>query len=181
MKLKINSWPAATADFVNHRVLNEYIQDTSRRNGVHSKTLYDTRVEKIFKKGEVWKVQTSTLEKIQGAFHGVERDWVRPRLVSQYQKLNLQDFDAVVIASGHYHACRIPDIPGLAAWKKRWPGRVQHSKSYRHPQSFKDQVSIPRNVQARRKTILKLHWPELTDRMSFSSARASRLSTLLAR
>ena len=157
MKLKINSWPAATADFVNHRVLNEYIQDTSRRNGVHSKTLYDTRVEKIFKKGEVWKMQTSTLEKVQRAFHRVERDWVRLRLVSQYQKLNLQDFDAVVIASGHYHACRIPDIPGLAAWKKRWPGRVQHSKSYRHPQSFKDQVSIPRNVQARSKTIFELH------------------------
>lgn len=55
----------------------------------------------------------------------------------------LQVFDAVVIASGHYHACRIPDIPGLAVWKKRWPSRVQHSKSYRHPSGFKDQVSTP--------------------------------------
>ncbi len=37
MKLKINSWPVDTADFVNHRVLNEYIQDTSYKTGVHSK------------------------------------------------------------------------------------------------------------------------------------------------
>ncbi len=46
----------------------------------------------------------------------------------------------MVVASGHYHACRIPDIEGLKEWKERWPGRVQHSKSYRHPRGFRDQV-----------------------------------------
>lgn len=124
MKLKINSWPDGTADYVNHRVLNQYIQDTSYKSGVHSRTLYDTRVEKVFKSGESWKVQTSTLIKHQSVFRMVQRDWT---------------FDAVVIASGHYHACRIPDIYGLAAWKKRWPSRVQHSKSYRKPSNFRDQ------------------------------------------
>ena len=49
-------------------------------------------------------------------------------------------FDAVIIASGHYHACRIPDIPGLAAWKASWPDRVQHSKTYRRPEAFAGQV-----------------------------------------
>ncbi|KAF6232137.1 hypothetical protein HO173_009731 [Letharia columbiana] len=124
MKLKINSWPPGTADFVNHRVLNEYIQDTSYKTGVHLTTKYNTRVEKVFKSGQDWKMQTSTLTRDQGALHRVERDWT---------------FDAVIIASGHYHACRIPDISGLAAWKKRWPSRVQHSKSYRHPRNFRDQ------------------------------------------
>lgn len=124
MKLKINSWPPGTEDYVNHRVLNDYIQDTSQKTGVHSKTLYNTRVETIFKSGRLWKVQTSSLTRKEGAFHRVERDWI---------------FDAVVIASGHYHACRIPDTPGLAAWKKQWPSRVQHSKSYRHPRGFKGQ------------------------------------------
>lgn len=51
-----------------------------------------------------------------------------------------QEFDAVVIASGHYHACRIPEIPGLAKWKVHWPHRIQHSKSYRNPRSFRGQV-----------------------------------------
>jgi len=42
-----------------------------------------------------------------------------------------------VVASGHYHAPRIPDIPGLAALKQRWPTAIQHSKGYRTPDGFK--------------------------------------------
>lgn len=143
MKLKINSWPAGTDDYVNHRVLNEYIQDTSRRTGVHSSTHYNTRVEKVFKSGKVWKVHTSTLNKFHNNWQRTESDWVSNRLHLQSVKLRrYQIFDAVIIASGHYHACRIPDVPGLAAWKKQWPTRVQHSKSYRKPYDFRDQVSI---------------------------------------
>jgi cation diffusion facilitator CzcD-associated flavoprotein CzcO len=52
----------------------------------------------------------------------------------------LQEFDSVVVASGHYHSPNVPDIPGLKEWKKRWPDRVQHSKGYRKPDDFKDQV-----------------------------------------
>lgn len=82
MKLKINSWPDGTSDFVNHRVLNEYIQDTSRKTGVHSKTEYNTRVEKVFKNGKLWEVQTSTLSWSQKNFHKAERNWVRFRLLA---------------------------------------------------------------------------------------------------
>ena len=84
MKLKLNSWPNGTEDYVNHRVLNEYIQDTSGRTGVHSRTHYDTRVEKVFKNGKVWKVQTSTLVKDQDSAYRIERNWVRLLLLSQY-------------------------------------------------------------------------------------------------
>jgi len=55
----------------------------------------------------------------------------------------------VVVASGHYHACKVPDIRGLKEWKKEWPERVQHSKSYRRPDEFQDQVrtfSVRRDV-----------------------------------
>jgi hypothetical protein len=44
-----------------------------------------------------------------------------------------------VVASGHYHACRVPAIPGLEELKAAFPSRVQHSKSYRHPQDFHGQ------------------------------------------
>ena len=144
MKLKLNSWPAGTADFVNHRVLNEYIQDTSRRTGVHSSTQYNTRVEKVSKCDKSWEVHTCTLTKDQDTWYRADRDWVRHQLHSRSLKLRTkQTFDAIVIASGHYHACRIPDIQGLASWKKKWPTRVQHSKSYRHPGEFKDTVIAP--------------------------------------
>ena len=53
-----------------------------------------------------------------------------------------KDFDAVVVASGHYHAPRIPDIPGLAESKAKWPSRIQHSKAYRRPSGFEDKVGL---------------------------------------
>ena len=87
MKLKLNSWPPGTEDYVNHRVLNEYIQDTSHKTGVHSKTIYNTRVEKVFKSGSVWNVRTSTLTRNKEAFHRAERDWVGLQLPSQYLQL----------------------------------------------------------------------------------------------
>lgn len=146
MKLKINSWPDGTPDFVNHRVLNAYIQDTSRKTGVHERTLYGTRVEDISKRGSVWKVRASTLAQNSGTTKTSERDWVGNTILwDDTDGLTVgQEFDAVVIASGHYHACRVPDIPGLAESKARWPDRVHHSKSYRNPKGFKDQV--PRSM-----------------------------------
>ncbi len=47
----------------------------------------------------------------------------------------------MVVANGNYHACKVPDIPGLKEWKSKWPDRVQHSKRYRRPDEFKDEVS----------------------------------------
>ena len=51
----------------------------------------------------------------------------------------IQAFDAIVIATGHYHACNVPAIPGLADWKRRFPDRVRHSKRYRRPDEFRGQ------------------------------------------
>lgn len=48
----------------------------------------------------------------------------------------------MVIANGHYHASKVPDIAGLKEWKERRGDRVQHSKSYRTPEGFRDQVGI---------------------------------------
>jgi hypothetical protein len=58
-----------------------------------------------------------------------------------------QEFDALVVASGHYHSPRVPDIPGLKEWKQRWPSRVQHSKNYRDPEEYRNQVGpLPRRL-----------------------------------
>lgn len=50
-----------------------------------------------------------------------------------------QLFDAVVVASGHYHAPNIPQIPGLSEWKNAFPDQVSHSKRYRSSQGFENQ------------------------------------------
>lgn len=51
-------------------------------------------------------------------------------------------FDAVVIATGHYHVPSIPQVPGLAEVYYRFPSKVKHSKTFRATDNFKDQTVI---------------------------------------
>ncbi|KAM3123695.1 hypothetical protein CJJ07_000246 [Candidozyma auris] len=53
-----------------------------------------------------------------------------------------EDFDAVVVATGHYHVPFIPDVPGLAEVQQRWPKVVQHAKYYRNSRPYKDKTVI---------------------------------------
>ncbi|ETI19964.1 hypothetical protein G647_08979 [Cladophialophora carrionii CBS 160.54] len=125
MKVSLASWPPRTADFVTQNVLEEYIQGIAEQHGVNAVTHYHTRVEEVRKHEGRWAVRTTRLQ--QTATPGwrlVERLWA---------------FDAVVVASGHYHMPRIPDYPGLSEWKRAYPDRVWHSKRYRSPQICRDQ------------------------------------------
>lgn len=62
------------------------------------------------------------------------------KIVIDIIKWHIKTFDAVVIATGHYHAPYVPDLPGLADWRRKWPDNVIHSKQYRIPEQFKDKV-----------------------------------------
>lgn len=57
----------------------------------------------------------------------------------EIQLTSPQCFDAVVVASGHYNAPNIPDIPGLADWKRQFPNTISHSKRYRTNEGFEEQ------------------------------------------
>lgn len=129
MRTTLMPWPSGIGDFVNQRYLEEYIQDISRTTGVHNCTQYRTRVESVSKFGSSWKVSTVSLVKRSPKEQPFlqERHWI---------------FDAVVAASGHYNAPRIPDIPGLTDWKASWPDRILHSKQYRSPGRFEDKTVL---------------------------------------
>ncbi|CAE7212362.1 dimethylaniline monooxygenase [Pyrenophora teres f. teres] len=121
LETTLNRFPAGTEDYVTHKVLADYIQSTAISTGVHEITQYDTNVKSILKRGESWSVETATLQSdITG-----DVLW----------KTSVQNFDAIVVASGHYHSPRVPPTPGLADWKRRWPNRVEHSKRYRRPEN----------------------------------------------
>ncbi|ODV85850.1 hypothetical protein CANARDRAFT_7213 [[Candida] arabinofermentans NRRL YB-2248] len=47
-------------------------------------------------------------------------------------------FDAVLLASGHYDLPYVPDRPGLKEWSAKYPNSVSHAKSFRHARQFKD-------------------------------------------
>lgn len=63
MKVTLNSWPENTPDYVSHRVLNAYIQDTARITGVHEATVYGARVVNVQKvdSKEKWRVTWTQL------------------------------------------------------------------------------------------------------------------------
>ncbi|KUJ17156.1 FAD/NAD(P)-binding domain-containing protein [Mollisia scopiformis] len=126
--LKEFPWPKRTPDHVSVHVKQKYIQDYAEKFGVVPLIRFNTRVEKLEKVGQTWKVRSTTLIKDQDG---------RGR-----RKESVEEFDNVVVASGHYHASKIPDIPGLKEWKAAWPDRVEHSKRYRGPQDYRDQTVL---------------------------------------
>lgn len=51
-------------------------------------------------------------------------------------------YDAVVVASGHYDATYLPDIPGIREWNKAYPKVISHSKHYDSPPIFRDKKVV---------------------------------------
>ncbi|KAK4170147.1 hypothetical protein QBC43DRAFT_348581 [Cladorrhinum sp. PSN259] len=47
-----------------------------------------------------------------------------------------EQFDAVVLATGHYSIPYIPFVPGLAEYISLHPSKIQHSKFYRSPEAY---------------------------------------------
>lgn len=63
MRVKLNAWPEGTPDFVSHRVMQAYIQNTAEKAGVHDVTIYGAKVKNVSMEGETWFVTWSKLRK----------------------------------------------------------------------------------------------------------------------
>ncbi|KAJ5371446.1 uncharacterized protein N7496_007538 [Penicillium cataractarum] len=123
LRTKLNAWPLGTPPYVRHNILKDYIQDTSKKAGVDKATVYGALVTKVYKEGTQWHVSWNSLDEDSTSKDLVER---------QHSEI----FDAVIVASGHYHTPLIPDIEGLAESKDKWPSRITHSKSFRNSNGF---------------------------------------------
>ncbi|MCJ1346973.1 hypothetical protein MMC31_005193, partial [Peltigera leucophlebia] len=124
LEMKNHPWPAGTPDFIHHRHIKAYLDAVAQMSSTGSSYLYNTKVERVWKTGARWRIQSTLL-----TFDGI----------TVKNSRCVRDFDAVVVATGHYDACKIPDIPGLGALKRSWPDRISHSKSYRKPDGYKNQ------------------------------------------
>ena len=62
LETTLHRFPVGTEDYVTHKVLADYIRDTSISTGVHDVTQYDTNVRNVWKSGETWSVETATLQ-----------------------------------------------------------------------------------------------------------------------
>ena len=148
LETTLNKFPQGTEDFVSHSVLKDYIQDTAIKTEVDAITKYNTEVQNVVKTGNKWVVRTAKLRTTDTG--ALSQEILTTVSVHSYSKKKTprpltspQNFDAVVVASGHYHSPRVPDIPGLAEWKRLYPDRIQHSKGYRSPKDYQGKVTFP--------------------------------------
>lgn len=73
---------------------------------------------------------------------GENRKWkVESRHTLEGGSIEQEDFDAVVVASGHYSIPYIPPIEGMEEFEQQYPGVIQHSKYFRTAERYKGKVS----------------------------------------
>ncbi|KAF2097985.1 dimethylaniline monooxygenase [Rhizodiscina lignyota] len=123
MRTKLSAWPPGTEDYVSHHMLKDYIQTIAKQEGLDQFTNYGARVTDLRKTNGLWDL----------TYIKLRRDSV---IGTRPEEKKQTGFDSVIVASGHYHAPRVPDILGLKESKRRWPDRIWHSKGYRSPKQF---------------------------------------------
>lgn len=103
------------------KVIEKYIADLLNRNGYNNLVNYNTTVELVSKIPETgkWRLVLRRLEP-----DGQHDFWWS------------EDFDAVIVASGHFAVPYIPHTPGLAEFMAAYPGSVEHTKSYRGREKY---------------------------------------------
>ena len=50
------------------------------------------------------------------------------------------EFDAVLVANGHFNVPYIPQIQGISEWNEKYPGIISHSKYFRVAETFTEKV-----------------------------------------
>ncbi|QUC21778.1 uncharacterized protein UV8b_06022 [Ustilaginoidea virens] len=128
MEVTLLAWPPCTPDYADHHLVQQYLYSISMQKKVHEATSYGARVQKVEKKEDGWLVMWTSLQSNEESL--------------VIEKESASCFDAVVVANGHYHAPRIPDIPGLSQAKQRYGSRIMHSKEYRRPEDLKSKTVL---------------------------------------
>jgi hypothetical protein len=98
---------------------------------------YNTRVEHAVKvtteDGDKWRLTLHKLEPEPAA-----EPEAKQQSTSVRETFWVQDFDALVVATGHYNAPFIPSLDGATEWADSWPESVLHSNGYRSPEAYAD-------------------------------------------
>ncbi|KAF2767446.1 FAD/NAD(P)-binding domain-containing protein [Teratosphaeria nubilosa] len=87
---------------------------------------------------DVWHLIQFNTQVLDVRFVEGEEWTVKVQEVSQDRMGGVQThhFDAVVVANGHFNVPYIPDVLGMGAWARAFPGTITHSKYYRKPEHY---------------------------------------------
>jgi thioredoxin reductase len=129
MRTSLLGWPEGTEDYMGHEKVLAYLQELARVYRVKERARFNTQVESVAKRESDgrWLVRTCELVTTP---------------TNYTLKRETSEFDAVVVATGRYNVPRVPDVPGLSAWKQEFPSRISHSKQYRTPDTFRGKTVL---------------------------------------
>jgi cation diffusion facilitator CzcD-associated flavoprotein CzcO len=116
-------WPQDSQLFPTHDTVLKYVDD------------YGKDVQHLVQYG----TQVVNAEPASGAYDSSWR--VRVRQPGSGKEIE-QDFDALIVANGHFIVPFVPDIEGIREWDARYPNRLSHSKYYRRPENYRGQKAI---------------------------------------
>ncbi|KAH9886366.1 putative flavin dependent monooxygenase [Xylariomycetidae sp. FL2044] len=119
------SFPKGSSLFPKHAVVKQYLEDYTRASQLGPLLSLQTQVQRI--------------RKVQSGSHMC---WEVTVLDLKTEETRSTEFDAVIVASGHYNDPFIPDIKGLAEFERKHPGCVSHSKFYRQPYQYEGKKVI---------------------------------------
>ncbi|KAF2203778.1 flavin dependent monooxygenase-like protein [Delitschia confertaspora ATCC 74209] len=110
-------WPREAQLFPKHETVLQYIQKYGE--GVQDLVQLETQVVNVepadLQPTGAWRVRTRNLRS------GEEKE---------------DDFDAVIVANGHFIVPYVPDIPGIKEWSEKFPWSISHSKYFRNRRTF---------------------------------------------
>ncbi|EME39469.1 flavin-dependent monooxygenase-like protein [Dothistroma septosporum NZE10] len=111
------NWPENTPLFPKHDNVLAYLEHHAE--DVRHLISFNTQVLDVHEKDDGrWLVKTQEVSKDE-------------------QKVTQEhDFDAVIVANGHYDVPYIPAVSGIEAWTSTYPGVISHSKLYRKPEHY---------------------------------------------
>ncbi|KAF9893540.1 hypothetical protein FE257_010852 [Aspergillus nanangensis] len=112
--------------FRHHTVISKYIEGLVNRRGYNNLVEFNTTVENVKKNSNPSSPQKRWTLTLRQHHPGREHDfWWQ------------EEFDAVIVATGHYSVPYIPKIPGLKEFAAAHPDRIEHTKGFRDPEKYR--------------------------------------------
>ena len=113
MQFPDKPFPADEKLYPPHASIRKYVQEYA--DDVKHMVKLETQVLDVRKSAGKWNVVTRNL---------------------RTGTMATDNYDAVVVANGHYNDPYIPTIVGIESWNEAYPGVISHSKFYDAPESF---------------------------------------------
>lgn len=73
VEMKNRPWPAGTPDFIHHRHIKAYLDAAAQESSTRSSYLYNTKVERVWKTGAQWHIQSTLLIRFEGPTAKISR------------------------------------------------------------------------------------------------------------